>query len=147
METTRATRSTITLFDRANSQLPHTNCIFTSNKQEHACCIRTNLYQWRWTNVSQLLLWYCCPWSPSFIGLNRWKSEGTKSRLYSGYGRTVQSRLAMCFMVFKPVWCLPLLCCKRKAVFISWLKVWVFSFITVGNAVARDDSLSLFQEI
>ena len=41
----------------------------------------------------------CCPCSPSFIGPNRWKS-----RQFSGWGRTVQPRLAMCSMVFKLVW-------------------------------------------
>ena len=34
----------------------------------------------------------------------KWKSEGTKSRLYGECGRTVQPRLAMCFTVFKLVW-------------------------------------------
>ena len=37
------------------------------------------------------LLGKCCPHSPSFISLKTWKSEGAKSRLHSGCGRTVQS--------------------------------------------------------
>ena len=38
----------------------------------------------------------CCTCSPSFIGPNRWKSEGAKSELYCGYSRAVQPRLAKC---------------------------------------------------
>lgn len=41
--------------------------------------------------------------SPAFLNLKRWKSEGAKPGLYSGCGRTVQTRLAACFMVFKLV--------------------------------------------
>ena len=52
--------------------------------------------------------------SPSFIDSKRWKSEDGKSGLYSGCGRTVQLRLAVCFTVFKPVWVLAFSCCKRK---------------------------------
>ena len=55
METT--TKSTRTLFDRANSQLQNTVfqyinhyylCIFASYEQEPACCTRKNLHPWRW---------------------------------------------------------------------------------------------------
>jgi len=71
----------------------------------------------------------CCPHSLSFVIPNRWKSEGDKSRLYSGCGRTVQPRLVMCFMVFELVWDLEILCFKRKAVFSGLtLDVWAFSF-------------------
>jgi len=71
--------------------------------------------------IMVLLLGKCCPHSPSFIGLIRWKSEGSKSRLYGGCGRTVQLRLAMCSTVFELIWDQALLCCKRKTVFISGL--------------------------
>ena len=57
LETTAATKNTITLFDRANSQLQntvfqrshhHLLCIFASNEQEPACCARNYLHQQRW---------------------------------------------------------------------------------------------------
>jgi len=65
----------------------------------------------------------CCPRSPSFIGPNKWESEGAKSGLYSGCGKTVHPRLAMCSTVFKLVWGLALSCCKRKVVFFSGLSL------------------------
>jgi len=43
-----------------------------------------------------LLLGKSCSLNPSFIGLSSWKSEGAKSKLYSGFSRAVQSRLATC---------------------------------------------------
>lgn len=42
-----------------------------------------------------------CPCNPFFIKMNRWKSKGTKSRLHSEWGRTVQTKLANCSMVFQ----------------------------------------------
>ena len=65
-----------------------------------ACRSHKNLHQCRWPTVSTaaataLLLGVCCSHSPSFIGLNRWKSKDAKFRLYSGFGRTIQPRLAM----------------------------------------------------
>ena len=48
-----------------------------------------------------------------------WTEEHAKFKLYSGCGRTVQPRLPMCFTVFKLVWVLALLCCRRKVVFFS----------------------------
>ena len=54
-------KSTITLFDRANSQLQKTTfqqsyhhfvCIFASDKQEPACCAHISLYQWRWPAIA-----------------------------------------------------------------------------------------------
>jgi len=64
------------------------------------------------------LLGKCCPHSPSFIGLNRWKSEDAKSGLHSGCGRTVQPRLAMWSMIYRLEWDQS---CKRKVVLSSSL--------------------------
>jgi len=61
----------------------------------------------------------------SFIISKRWKSEGTKSELYGGCHRTVQPRVAMYSMVFKLIWGLVLLCCKRMVVFFSGLALGV----------------------
>ena len=69
--------------------------------------------------VTILLPRKCCPNRPFSIGLRRWKSEGVKSRIYGGCCRTVQTRLAMCYMVLKLVWGLVLSCRKRKAVYSS----------------------------
>ena len=58
MKTT--TNSTITVFDRANSQLQstlfqrshhHWLCFFISDEQEPACCGCNNRHQWRWPTV------------------------------------------------------------------------------------------------
>ena len=67
------------------------------------------------TMVSQL--GKCCPRSPSFICLDRWKSEGAKSALYGGCDTTFQPRLTIYSTVFKIEWRLALSCCKRKVVF------------------------------
>ena len=61
----------------------------------------------------------------SFIISKRWKSEGTKSELYGGCHRTVQPRVAVYSMVFKLIWGLVLLCCKRMVVFFSGLALGV----------------------
>ena len=47
------------------------------------------------------------PHTLSFMGLNIWRSEGAKSGLYDGCGRTVQTRLAVCSTVFcrYGAWC------------------------------------------
>ena len=83
--------------------------------------------------VMMILLGKRYPWSPPFIGPDRRKSEGTKSRLCSGHGRTVQPGLAVCFTIFKLTWGLALLCCKRKVVFFFGpiLKVQAFSLDSV----------------
>ena len=48
-----------------------------------------------YTSAMMLLLsGNCCSCSPSFIGPDRWKSEGAKSALYTGYGRTFHQRCA-----------------------------------------------------
>ena len=67
------------------------------------------------------LLGKCYLCSLSFIGLNRQKSEDAKSGLHTGFGRTVQPRLAMCFMVFRLIWGVVLLCCKSEVVSFSGL--------------------------
>ena len=86
--------------------------------------------------MTALLLGKYCPRSPYFIDPKRWKSEGTKSRLYSGCCRIVQPRLAMCSMVFKQVWGLALLCCKRKVFFVSGLTLELQTFSLVSVAVS-----------
>ena len=110
METTMDTKSTTTLFDRANSRLQNT--IF---QHSHHPLLMHFCQQWTracmphskksvpaevthsFTAATMaLLLGKCCPCSPSFIGLNRWKSKSTRSRLYGECGRTVQPRLAVC---------------------------------------------------
>ena len=64
----------------------------------------------------------------------RQKSVGTESKQYGGCGRTVQARLTMCSMVFKLVWSLVFLCCRRKAVFFAdlTLEVWAFSLASIA---------------
>ena len=60
METTTNTKSTITLFNRTNSQLqnilfwqsPLLTVHFCSNGQEPAWCVRNTLYQRRWPTVT-----------------------------------------------------------------------------------------------
>ena len=103
VETATYTKSTLTLLDRANSQLPnatllhshhHKLCIFTSNEQEPACHTHNNWHQCSTAARMALLLGNCCPHSPSLISPNIQKSESTKSRLYSGCGRTIQPRLS-----------------------------------------------------
>jgi len=60
------------------------------------------------------------------------KSEGAKSGLYGGCGKTVHPRLAMCSTVFKLVWGLALLGCKRKVVFFSGLTLEIRAFSLVS---------------
>ena len=57
---------------------------------------------------------------------------GTKSWLFGGCGRTVQSRLATCSFIFKLVQGLALSYCRRKAVFFTGLAVEVWDFSSVG---------------
>lgn len=122
------------------------SCLFSPvmNKSLHEQEPHKNLHQWRWHTVSQLLLWHCwlgkyCSHSPSFIGLNGWKSEGTKSRLYSECGSTSQPTLAVCSMVFKLVWGLALLCCKRKVVFFSGLTQVSGAFSLVSAVMSQSE--------
>ena len=84
--------------------------------------------------MTSLYLGNCCPYSPSFFSLSRWKSEGTKPRLHSGSDRTVQPRLTIYFTVFTLVWGLALSCCKKKVVFLSrlTLEVQAFSLVTAS---------------
>ena len=60
----------------------------------------TNYYT---ASVTALMVGERCQHSPSFIGLNKLKLEGIKSRLCCWHGRTVQTQLAMCSTVFKLV--------------------------------------------
>ena len=72
----------------------------------------------------------------SFISLNRWNSEVTKSG-YSGCGRRVQPRQATCSAVFKLALGLVLLCCRRKTVFFSGLTLEIRAFNLVTIMVLR----------
>jgi len=81
------------------------------------------------------LLGKCCLHRPSFIGPNRWNSEGDTSRLYFGCGRTVQPRLSVCSMVVTLVWGLVLLCCKRRVVFFSGLTLKAQAFSLVNTVM------------
>jgi len=63
---------------------------------------------------------------------NRWKSVGTKFKLYGECCRTVQPRSAMCSTGFKWVWGLEFLCCKRReAIFFSGLTLGLQAFSLV----------------
>jgi len=72
------------------------------------------------------------PRSPPFTSPNSWKSQGTKSELYSSWSRTVQPRLAMCLCLQTGMG-LVLSCCKRKIVFFSGLtpEVWAPGFVGI----------------
>ena len=133
METTTDTKSTITFFDRATSQLHstifqsnqhHKLFIFASNEQDLLCHFSYKsasaevAYSFTAT-ITVLLLGKHCSHSSSLNSPNIWKSEVAKSRLCGGCVRTVQPRLAMSSMVFKLVWDLVLSCCKRKVVCFS----------------------------
>ena len=108
-------------------------CIFARDEQEPAChtsktsISRGDTLFHYFTVLAVPLLGKCCPCSLSFIGLNRWNPKGIKSRLFSGYGRTVQPRLGMSSTIFKLSWGLVLPSCKRKAVFSSGLTLEAFS--------------------
>ena len=84
--------------------------------------------------VMASLLGKYCPCNLSFIGPNRQMSEGPKSGLHGGCGRTAQPRLAVCFTVFRLVWGLMLSCCKREVIFFSGLilGVWAFSLVSIA---------------
>jgi hypothetical protein len=62
----------------------------------------------------------CCSHSSSFISLNRWKSEGAKSGLYNGCGKTIQPRFTMCSMVFKLVLGPGVIMLKEKGCLLLW---------------------------
>lgn len=95
------------------------------------------------------LLRKCCPCNSSFFGLNRWKSEGTKSGLNGRCGRLIQPILAMCFTVFRPVWCPELSCCKRKVCQLLWPYSGCSSLqlSQCYDVAVRADCLFEFQEI
>jgi len=68
------------------------------------------------------------------------QTDGSQeSRPYSGCDRAVQSKLAMCSMVFKLVWGLALLCCKRKVFIFSGLTLEVWAFSLVSTATKRSE--------
>lgn len=69
------------------------------------------------------------PHSSFFVSPNRWKAEGAIYRLYHGCGRTVLSKLSMCTMAFKLIWCVILSYCKRMVAFSSGLKFCTYSAI------------------
>lgn len=94
MGTTTATKTTVILFDGANSQIKNTTlqhkhhhwlCIFTINKQEPACCYRKNLHQYMWpavvvTNAERhhlpLSVLSFTGWSPQTFNKHWWKPMG-----------------------------------------------------------------------
>jgi len=84
--------------------------------------------------MTTLLLGIHCSCSRSFSDTDRWKSEGTKFKLCGGWGRTEHPRLTVCSTVFRLIWGLELLYCKRNVVFFSGLalKVWAFSSLSVA---------------
>ena len=105
METTTDVGSTVTRFDRANYQLQSSilqqsiNYAFTQAMNNSLCTASVKMCISYVTHcftaaVMMMFLEKCYSCSPSFIGLNIWKSEGTKSALYGMCGRTVQPRLA-----------------------------------------------------
>lgn len=115
METTKATKTTITLtisyaFSPAVNKSPHAAVIK---------CAALEVTHWFSAAATTVSLGKGCLCSPSFINTNGWKTEGTKSRLYCGYGRTVQAKLAMCSMIFKLPLGLALSLFSRKVVFFS----------------------------
>ena len=142
MESTTYTKSTITLFNRANSQLKKTKQSKQTNKQKIFNKITTISHAFLSVMNKSLdatpakfcssrgdpLFHSCYDGIPArktstqsiFHQPNRWKSEHTKSGLYSECGRTVQLRWAMHSTIFKLVWGLALLCCQRKVGFFLW---------------------------
>lgn len=104
------------------------------NKSLYAALIRicTSGGDPLFTAAMTVLQGKCYPHSPCVIAPNKWKPEGAKSRLCGGCGRTVQPRLATCSIVFKQVWGMVLLYCKRKVVFSNLtLEIWAFSLVNV----------------
>ena len=67
------------------------------------------------------------------------KSEGAKSGPYHGCGKTVQPRFAMHTVIFKLVWGLALLHCKRKFVIFSDLTPEVEAFSSVIIAMEQSE--------
>ena len=137
METTTVTNNTIRLskFSATKHFLKTITTIINSfspamNKSLHATFMK-NVASVLVEVIHSLTAANSCPGSPPFISLNRQNSEGMKSRLYSGCGWTIQTRLAVCSTVFKQG---PhLSCCKRKDAFFSGLtfEVPAFSLVSV----------------
>lgn len=108
-------------------------CTGGGHPQFHSCC-------------DSIILGKHCLCSSSFIGLNRSKSGGAKSRLYSGCCTSVRPRLATYSMVFKLLWGLVLSCSKWKVFFFSGLSS-SFQFSQHYDIVVRVNGFSMFQEI
>ena len=92
--------------------------------------------------VMTYLLEKICLLNPSSIIPNRWKSEGAKSGLYGGCGRTVQLRLAMS-MILKVVWSMALLCqiifllpfvAQQQNVAEDWWEGWTSTAVSPTSA-------------
>ena len=107
MENATDRKQTITLFDKANSQLQtlFLNIVttisyaFSPPMNKSACHTQENLHRGD-------PLFHSCydgivtrKMLPSFISLNRWNSKSAKSGLYGVGGRTVQSRSTVYAMV------------------------------------------------
>jgi len=111
METTTNTKGTIILSDRVNAQLiklffnsvTTTGCAFSlaTNAMLIKKSAAVEVTHYLTAAVMAAMVGKHHPHSPSFISLNRWKSEVAKSELYGGCGRTVQPRLAVCSTIFK----------------------------------------------
>jgi len=93
-----------------------------------------------------LLLGKCCPYSPSFISPNRWKSEVIKSGLSGRCGSTVQPRLATC-TVFRLVKGLDIIVLQEKCLFWPDPGSLSLQLSQCCDVAARVDGLSVFQEI
>jgi hypothetical protein len=106
METTIDTKSTITLFDRANSWLQNTIFFYTvttigyalspaMNKSLHAALVKIcTSGGGRFTaRTTAPLLGKFCPRSPSFIGPKRLESAGAKSGATLVIGKNVAEKM------------------------------------------------------
>ena len=86
METTTATRSTVTLFDRANSQLQntishhshhHQPCIFTSSEQEPECHTPQNTFVERSPGLEETWSDFSLTWMSDYNSIHSiWKITG-----------------------------------------------------------------------
>ena len=91
-----------------------------------------------------LLLGKCCPYSPSFIDLNGWKSEGTKSELSGGSGKAVQQCVPQSSNLYG-AWHYPVTR-ERLSSSLAWLCL-SLQFRQHCNGLIRVDGLPNFQEI
>lgn len=127
------TKSTITLYDRANCQLQNTIfqeshhhhiCILNSNEQEPACHPCKIVHHMIWTTVSQLVGWQLLP-TQSITGLQStsplaWTDRSQKVPNLDYIEGVVEESSQDCQWAPSSSnwsWALVLSCCKWKAVF------------------------------